>query len=303
MLLFMATDICQLLKNIMQRFPKKNILHEADQMFKASKIEVEKKDNLMPAIQVDIRFAAKAELKAAEEIKSVSAKQVLEFQVQAQRFMTALTAKVLDKCPLKYSLFCSLVCLQPPLMLNDPEKAASKFETVLKKLAETRWRSHQDILTQFKNFLSEVSSKHQEVFKNWTEDEPLDKFFYLLLAGQANWKKLWSVIQMLLMLSHSQASVERGFSINKHIIDLNLQEMSLVTQRLVYDTVKSTGITVEDFPITPKLGKSCASAHKKYTMYLEEKKKEEAKATKEKKAITGNSSGSQEKETKAGGKS
>ena len=82
---------------------------------------------------------------------------------------------------------------------------------------------------------------------------------------------------MLLMLFHGKASVERGFSINKDILDPNLQETSLVAQCLVFDTVKSTGIRVENFPIAQKLVKLCASAHMRYTVYLEEKKKEEAK--------------------------
>lgn len=41
--------------------------------------------------------------------------------------------------------------------------------------------------------------------------------------------------KLALVLSHGQASVERGFSINKELIVENPKELSLVAQRLIVD--------------------------------------------------------------------
>ena len=38
---------------------------------------------------------------------------------------------------------------------------------------------------------------------------------------------------LLLLLSHGQASVERGFSVNKEVMVQNLAEQSLISQRII----------------------------------------------------------------------
>jgi len=46
---------------------------------------------------------------------------------------------------------------------------------------------------------------------------------------------------MLLVLSHGQASVESGFSVNEATLQTNMRERSLVAQRSVFDFVKKAG--------------------------------------------------------------
>jgi len=43
------------------------------------------------------------------------------------------------------------------------------------------------------------------------------------MAGKDMYSKLWNVVRMLLVLSHGQATVERGFSINKQAEEVHLQ--------------------------------------------------------------------------------
>ena len=45
----------------------------------------------------------------------------------------------------------------------------------------------------------------------------LDVLFYDSMANVTEWADLWELTKKLLLLSHGQASVERGFSINKEI--------------------------------------------------------------------------------------
>ena len=44
---------------------------------------------------------------------------------------------------------------------------------------------------------------------------------------QVEYQDLWLTMQLLLTLSHGQATVERGFSVNKEVLTPNLQEVSL----------------------------------------------------------------------------
>ena len=55
------------------------------------------------------------------------------------------------------------------------------------------------------------------------------------------YQKLFKVLQLLLVLSHGEASVERGFSVNKEVEVENLANQSLVAQRLVCDHINAVG--------------------------------------------------------------
>ena len=51
-------------------------------------------------------------------------------------------------------------------------------------------------------------------------------------------KKAWPVVKMVLVLSHGQATVERGFSINKEEIVENQHVESLVAQSIIKDHIQ-----------------------------------------------------------------
>jgi hypothetical protein len=51
---------------------------------------------------------------------------------------------------------------------------------------------------------------------------------------RSEFPNLWSVIKLLLLLSHGQASVEKGRSVNKEVSVEHLAETSLIAQQLNY---------------------------------------------------------------------
>ena len=80
---------------------------------------------------------------------------------------------------------------------------------------------------------------------------------------------------MLLVLSHGQASVERGFSVNKEVEVENQKEKTLVAQRLIIDHIRAVG-GVLNVEITKELLISAGGARQKYIAYLEEQKREKS---------------------------
>ena len=46
------------------------------------------------------------------------------------------------------------------------------------------------------------------------------------------------LIDRVLVLQHGQASIERGFSVNKEAMEVNQLEESLVAQRIIHDAIK-----------------------------------------------------------------
>ena len=55
------------------------------------------------------------------------------------------------------------------------------------------------------------------------------------------YSKLWEVVSQLLLLSHGQASVERGFSINKQMERTNMCHETFIAERIVNDHLRSVG--------------------------------------------------------------
>ena len=58
-----------------------------------------------------------------------------------------------------------------------------------------------------------------------------------------------------MILSHEQSSIESGFSINKEILDNNLLEKLLRSQRLIYEHFTSENIVLHEYIIPQALKK------------------------------------------------
>ncbi|KAJ8887333.1 hypothetical protein PR048_013548 [Dryococelus australis] len=80
----------------------------------------------------------------------------------------------------------------------------------------------------------------ESVKKYSLKQERLDNFWSTLLSGFSV-PDLLNFVKKVLILSHGNASVERGFSVNKELVVENQAQKSLVAQRQVYDGVVTSG--------------------------------------------------------------
>ena len=85
-------------------------------------------------------------------------------------------------------------------------------------------------------------------------------------------------------MSHGEIQVERGFSVNKEILQDKLQETSLISQQLIFDTIHSTEQKLHNFAISPALYRSCKSAYSNYKVALDKVKEDKEKKWKVAKA-------------------
>ena len=74
--------------------------------------------------------------------------------------------------------------------------------------------------------------------------------------------------------SHGQSSIKCSASINKEILDKNLQERSLISKRLIYDHFTSKDIRIHEQIAPQALKQSSEVANGRYKIALEESKKE-----------------------------
>ena len=62
---------------------------------------------------------------------------------------------------------------------------------------------------------------HQLFLKFNKRENRLDEFFFFEVGAMSDYLKLSKVIKMILVLFHGQGCVERGFSVNKDMLQPN----------------------------------------------------------------------------------
>ena len=283
MIPFITEDLAEILQCLMARFIKESVLTDAKTPQKLASVDVMDEANWLPTDKVDPGFVAKRLVHQALQSKAASPLVKKEFQVACRKIYSEMTKKMLERCPLKYSTVRALQALDPRFMVAHVNSAEEKFKTVLNKLVDIKWQQDREcdkILHQFREVLSLLKRQFKVECENFSVDrDRVDTFFHSVigLPQKPEVKELWDLMKLLLTLSHGQAAVERGFSVNKDLLAPNLKTQSLVSQRVIHDTIALSGLPVADFEISPGLLKSCSHGHARYTAFLEEEKKEKEK--------------------------
>ena len=86
------------------------------------------------------------------------------------------------------------------------------------------------MMQQFDDLIRTCANSELENFS--VADDRLDTFVRSRMQA-ANYPKAWSVCGLALLLSHGQASVERGFSVNKELVVENQSEQTLSAKRII----------------------------------------------------------------------
>eukprot|EP00117_Sycon_ciliatum_P014440 scpid104501/ scgid14696/ len=142
-----------------------------------------------------------------------------------------------------YDLVRSLSCFDPKEILEKPEVCCRRVERVLHAFQEASVlledeceRAH----TQYRKFVVEAAA-HPSFQGFESGDTRIDALLCDFMAQRKDFEQLWHLTKMVLLLSHGQASVERGFSINKEASTDNMKEHTLVAQRAIKDHILFVG--------------------------------------------------------------
>ena len=73
-------------------------------------------------------------------------------------------------------------------------------------------------------------------------------------------------------LSPVKSFTERGFSVNKEMIDHSMKERPITSRCTVYDGIQQHSTNkVSNFPVSAEMRKSCSLSHQRYKDDLEKK--------------------------------
>ena len=117
-----------------------------------------------------------------------------------------------------------------------------------------------------------ASNEWHESFDNFDlNNDRLDVFYFNRIASREEFQQLWKVLKLVVILSHGNAHVESGFSVNRDMLVENLKEVSFVAQRQVYDAIKAKG-GILNVNITSEMLTYAKQSHTRYQECLKQAK-------------------------------
>lgn len=205
------------MRNLMLRFIKRNVVTEAKTASKLFDIKVSETKNQLHIREIDIGVGARS---GASELQNT------EFLQDCKEFYVKMLSKIIEKFNAKFVILRSLSCINPVVIRNNQVLCEKRMDFLLQSLHDS---SNISALTadsakqQFLSFVNNADNK--KTLSTFSENKDrLDSFYHSLLADKEVYKDFWAVVRIVLTLSHGNASVESGFSVNKDIVVENLKE-------------------------------------------------------------------------------
>lgn len=283
---YLFTSLEELMKNIMMRFVKSEKIVEANTSQKLMNLDLQDSANLVSVEKVDIGYAAKSLLKQVK----CSEKDKLSFKNEFRSFLIIMLEKLRDKSPLQSHLARGLTALDPKMILLKSSLAMKRIDVVLENLYSHKRicvKSAEKAKRQFYFLVEEahnnaaINKQINDFISKRNDDLGLDEFYCNILGEDERYEDLWSIMKLCFILSHGNAFVETGFSVNKHLLVENLLEESLVSQRIICDSVKHIG-GLRNVIINRSMLTSIRASRRRYQSYLEIKKEKQSEEQKKK---------------------
>ncbi|ROL42292.1 Extracellular calcium-sensing receptor [Anabarilius grahami] len=276
---FLAADLHKMLKNLMCRFIKPEVMQEAKSVKRLLDVDIKLPTNYIDCSSVDLGYVTNRILKELRAKQKVGASTIMDFRWFCRDGLVAMVDKLQQKSPLKYILVKNMGFLDPVNMANEEtDQLKGMLRRTLAYLVDQGRINEQDcdkIIQQYAHFLDDVLQKNHSAFADFNSlSDRVDTLLYTCMSKEKELQKLWKMCHQLLLLSHGQGTVERGFSVNRKIEVENLVEDTYRAQRMTVDHLRIVG-GIENVAVDKEFLLSVSCARQRYIASLEEKKKKE----------------------------
>lgn len=276
---FLYDDLFSLLQDILRPIIKESELGKCKGAATLLQVASKPKEEALKLYtMIDIGTGAKnaVESGCTDQVK-------MAFRMECQKFLLAVASKIAERCPLKYKLTRGIGALSPTKIKvidddGDVDLLCKRFEICIDELYNTKrvTASLADkCKQQFRAFIGR--GEHFSAFSR--ETHRVDVAWCGELVGKPELKELFGVVRLILIMSHGNASVEQGFSMNKEMLVENLAEETLVALRICRDEIIKAGgvlkVDLSERKLFDYYGRAC----KLYNQALEQKRREDTEQT------------------------
>ena len=241
---------------------------------------------MLNACDFNAGFVSTQFIKELKRKDEVSSHEVLSYKRNVYKFVVSTVEKMLDRIPVESTIICNAVVFNPAKMIaTQTDELHIKAKSLLTKFINLNILTPtacDQILKEYKEFLRNDIVFSCEKFSNYDKQKDrLDTFFFSLPAIK-KYVILAFVMKMILTLSHGQAAVERSFSINKSVVDVNMKEEFIVARKTIKDHMLLNDIQPDMIEISNKMINFYRSARQKYKIHKEREREAEKKKKQDK---------------------
>lgn len=273
MLPFLVSDLKTIIKTVLERYVKPAALSDLSTKQLAS-FNPRKEEHYKELSKIDLGMKADRALRDVKKSDKCSDKDIVIMKKQCRDFLIEMSDKLLEKTPIVYPLARCMSCLDPRVIYASASKSKTNFYRIIGELADAEritCEEGDEVKRQYGVFIDGLGS-----YCDYNPDtQRVDLFWYEALSKNPECNKLWLVVKQLLILSHGQATVERGFSVNRQIETENMSDQTTVARRIICDHVAAVG-GILNVTINKQLLLSASSARQRYFQHLDDQKKEKA---------------------------
>ena len=122
-------------------------------------------------------------------------------------------------------------------------------------------KSAEVVKEEYLKFFDIVDQNLQSLSSFNPSQDRVDALFSTTMGSSKLCANLWDFVKMFLILYHGQATIERGFSINKQLLVENMKPKSLVALRRIEDHMKYSEQSPETIKVPNKMIRSVKEAH------------------------------------------
>ena len=155
--------------------------------------------------------------------------------------MLNVLLKLEEQLPTNQMLVRNGCAINPVNMAKSPQAASKRFIKLVDSLYALKFVTSvaDNAKFQFDQMLKKEVIKNKDKFLAFNfRTQRVNEFLGYYVGNNPEYKELWEVCKLIFVLQHGQSFTERGFSINKNVSDVNMQEDSLIAQRFIYDVLK-----------------------------------------------------------------
>ena len=289
MLPYMCDDLTKLITNVLSLIVKESAISSCKTGLDLKNIDLDSVENLLKTKEINVGFAAVEVLNELKKKDIVTNQEIKDIKKEVYKFVKATLKKIFERSPIGSVVVRNSNIFNPIVMANTTEVFRSQFKVLLTHFIKLKIMPASDgdkSMPQFSDFIGHELKLNDDKFRNFDRNKVRLDDFFLNIIGVQKYDKFAFIIKVILTVSHGQAAIERGFGVNKTILDVNMKKESIVARKIMRDHMLTSSIQLHTIDINNAMIVSFKAARQKYQLYLEEtasKKKE--KETNNRKAI------------------
>ena len=238
MLPYMSDDLTKLVTNALSLIVKENVFSPCKTGLDLKKIDLDSVENLLKTKDINVGFAAAEVLHELMKKDIVTNQEIKDFKKEVYKLVKATLKKIFERSPIGSVVVRNSNIFNPIVMANTTEVLRSQFKVLLTHFIELKIMPASDgdkSMSQFSDFIGHKLKLNDDKFRNFDRNKVCLNDFFFNIIGVQKYDKFAFIIKVILTISHGQAAIERGFSLNKTILDVNMKKESIVARKLIRD--------------------------------------------------------------------